>query len=707
MKKRLYLIALIFCLIPSVVFAEDIYLAAIQQGDGSGISCATAKAASWFNTSNNWGTGSNKISPGDNVILCNDGGDYHLTLTTHGSGSPGNEITITNESGAIATIDGQNSRGWGIRLQHNYIIIDGSNGLNSVAGRGIVIKNHAGAEPESGRSAIYNEGSSHNLVRNVSLECPYGRCLHVEDGSTYFTLLYSTIDTTVGNTSYQNDLTYWGTGNNHTVKYCNFIERKTGGHYIDGIQTFQTDGPFTIAYNHFQSESGYSSGSDMFLQFEDGNAGEWQVYNNVLFMDDVSQQPVIFDNNGGMIYFENNTVVNMDQGAVDHLNDSDGVQCRNNIFWSGGSFDYKAEVGLSSRSQLDYDLYYKSNDGENGKVFYDGSDKTWSQLQEAGYEAHGVYGNPQFVDLNGRDFHLKEGSPAIDAGTSNVHCGFTDDFDGNPRGSNWEIGAYAYNATSGVPDTDPPTVPTSLAASNITQNSALLSWNASTDNRGVAGYHIFRNGQLHDTTTTTSYSDTNLNPSTQYTYQVSAYDSAGNESSKSASLAITTDSLSYFSPGEYIEAESGDMSSPMQIGSDGNASGGKYVYTNVENSGSVSFVFDITEAGTYTLRAKVSAVDDGQNSFYVSVDNEPANGNDTYAYDTIISNSFVWDNLSLRGPNGDPNNSEFDPMSWNLTPGLHTFTFYGREINTRLDQIILNSISDVPPSPPANFKFGQ
>jgi len=63
----------------------------------------------------------------------------------------------------------------------------------------------------------------------------------------------------------------------------------------------------------------------------------------------------------------------------------------------------------------------------------------------------------------------------------------------------------------------------------------------------------------------------------------------------------------------------------------------------------------------------------------------------SYAYDAMLSStsSFEWDNVSLRGPNGLPELDEYDPMNWTLSVGLHTFTFYGREANTWLDQIIL------------------
>jgi hypothetical protein len=67
-------------------------------------------------------------------------------------------------------------------------------------------------------------------------------------------------------------------------------------------------------------------------------------------------------------------------------------------------------------------------------------------------------------------------------------------------------------------------------------------------------------------------------------------------------------------------------------------------------------------------------------------------GDDNYTYDTILTDVFAWDNVSLRGPSGTFEYAEFDPMVWTLDQGLHTFTFYGRENNAWLDQVILRRL---------------
>jgi hypothetical protein len=89
-------------------------------------------------------------------------------------------------------------------------------------------------------------------------------------------------------------------------------------------------------------------------------------------------------------------------------------------------------------------------------------------------------------------------------------------------------------------DTTPPSVPTNLSATVVTSSSVSLTWTASTDNVGVAGYHVFRNGAQVVTTTGVSYTDIGLTASTAYTYTVNAFDASGNVSALSNPISATT-----------------------------------------------------------------------------------------------------------------------------------------------------------------------
>jgi hypothetical protein len=71
-------------------------------------------------------------------------------------------------------------------------------------------------------------------------------------------------------------------------------------------------------------------------------------------------------------------------------------------------------------------------------------------------------------------------------------------------------------------------------------------WSPSTDNVGVAGYTVYRDGTAIGTSggSTPSYTDATAAPSTTYRYVVDAYDAAGNHSALSAALSVTTGSAS-------------------------------------------------------------------------------------------------------------------------------------------------------------------
>ena len=90
-------------------------------------------------------------------------------------------------------------------------------------------------------------------------------------------------------------------------------------------------------------------------------------------------------------------------------------------------------------------------------------------------------------------------------------------------------------------DTSPPSTPTGLAASGQTASSISLAWNASSDNVGVTGYDLNRDGVKVGTTSGTSYTFSGLACGKSYTLAVDAYDAAGNRSGL-ASLTSSTSS---------------------------------------------------------------------------------------------------------------------------------------------------------------------
>jgi hypothetical protein len=100
------------------------------------------------------------------------------------------------------------------------------------------------------------------------------------------------------------------------------------------------------------------------------------------------------------------------------------------------------------------------------------------------------------------------------------------------------FGAGCTQSDSGKgPDTTPPTVPNGLSIAAVSPAEVKVSWKPSSDDTGVKGYKIYRNGvYLKKTRDATSMTDTGLKPKTRYCYRVSAYDDSGKESGQSSDV---------------------------------------------------------------------------------------------------------------------------------------------------------------------------
>ena len=110
------------------------------------------------------------------------------------------------------------------------------------------------------------------------------------------------------------------------------------------------------------------------------------------------------------------------------------------------------------------------------------------------------------------------------------------------------VGAFQIQA--GTPDTEAPTTPGALTASNITSNSATLTWNASTDNVGVTAYNVSIDGSQVGTTTNTSFNVSGLSQLTTYNASVTAQDAAGNISGSAITSFTTLEDGGTGTPGE-------------------------------------------------------------------------------------------------------------------------------------------------------------
>src|SRR5439155_367680 len=189
------------------------------------------------------------------------------------------------------------------------------------------------------------------------------------------------------------------------------------------------------------------------------------------------------------------------------------------------------------------------------------------------------------------------------------------------------VSANSAIVSATTPDATPPSTPTGVVATAAGATTINLSWTASTDNVGVTGYIVKRNGTLVATPTSTSYADTGLSPATTHSYTVAALDAAGNVSSDSASASATTiDTIAPSAPTDLVAtAASGSVVNLMWSASTDNVGvtgyivkrNGAQVATPTATSYSDTGLTDATTY-SYTVAARDAAGNVSANSAVAS-----------------------------------------------------------------------------------------
>jgi hypothetical protein len=164
----------------------------------------------------------------------------------------------------------------------------------------------------------------------------------------------------------------------------------------------------------------------------------------------------------------------------------------------------------------------------------------------------------------------------------------------------------------------PPSIPTGLVQTGSTTSSIALSWNPSTPGTyPIQGYKVYRNSSQVSNVNGTSFADTNLTPSTTYSYAVSSYDTQGTNSNASSpvnastlpqgtssSTPSSTPSISSFSanPGTIAEGQASTLS--WVVG--GNPPPVLAITPNIGQVSGSSVSVSPSQTTTYTLTAQNS-----------------------------------------------------------------------------------------------------
>jgi C1A family cysteine protease/chitodextrinase len=159
-------------------------------------------------------------------------------------------------------------------------------------------------------------------------------------------------------------------------------------------------------------------------------------------------------------------------------------------------------------------------------------DLDWNaSTDNVGVVGYDVYQNGSLLTATTNTYYNVSG---LNSGASYSYYVIAKDAIGN------ESAASATVNITTLTDTEAPTVPANINSSSITNNSVALNWSSSTDNVGVTGYDVYKDGAYLASTSATTYSVTGLSNATTYTFYVKAKDAAGNVSVASSLIDVTT-----------------------------------------------------------------------------------------------------------------------------------------------------------------------
>jgi hypothetical protein len=215
----------------------------------------------------------------------------------------------------------------------------------------------------------------------------------------------------------------------------------------------------------------------------------------------------------------------------------------NNIVSENNHYSIRVDSSVQSKVTVTKNLIDKP----------DGQKMTEDEILGSGY----VMGDPQFVDVASRNFHLKSTSPAIDSGASGLAP--DQDFDGTlrPQGSGDDIGAFEFKVSGPAPaplpspsptaspsptptgDTQAPTVAITSPAigTKLLSNSWVKFTASASDNVRVTKVEFYVNSVLKCTQATAPYACGYPLPAgagRTYTVKAKAYDAAGNVATSAA-----------------------------------------------------------------------------------------------------------------------------------------------------------------------------
>ncbi len=572
-----FTVLVITSFLPVSSWASVYYIAPNGLDDNSGSSSAP------------WGTFShamNLLKPGDTLILKD--GTYYQTMHVSISGEPGNPITFKAENDGQVTIDGQGVR-WVCYIgdssesapRTQYINVEGIRCRNSSVGTFSVMRSDY---INVKRVSAYHSGGGNNpmfdlwrstyaLLEDVAAS-GNGRVMYNPSACDHITIRRAFGYWWSSDSTPRNYMQIYGS-DNVLVENNVGILKETVSHQVGGIAVWANRWDDSADYNKIYGNVMYGFNGNYYSV----NSSDNQILGNNIFKDNVALGnpknagiSYLYPN-GFAHYSDPNTVV--EHMTITQMANGSGYDIRNNYPGTGygpaGMLKNSDILNNERYGILDYTgTLTHTHDNVYGQPlgnYYGGGEGPYESHLSPDYNI-ATYGkggylmraqNLKGLGESGADIGAEVLYRSVDGVLTSTplwpwpmedrirtetqevlgQCvSVTYEDAGNGcTGGLWKSldGLYAYQ-----PDTSAPSVPQNLQATAISSNQINLSWDAATDNVGVTGYRIYRNGVQITTTVNTSYLDTGLIPNTFYTYTVSAYDGVGNQSGHSNSATAAT-----------------------------------------------------------------------------------------------------------------------------------------------------------------------
>ena len=209
----------------------------------------------------------------------------------------------------------------------------------------------------------------------------------------------------------------YGVIRNNEVYNCDASYSTSAGIYIDG-------GRDIIIENNRSHHNGY--GAEIGCE-ENGSTSNITLRNNVLYQnsdagislggyDDSTTGIVLNATIYGNTFYKNDLDNNYNGEIL--LTKLDNCEIKNNIFYVSSQNVLLEASRTQNNFIFDYNVMY--HDAANGDLVVETANGSYDDLTSyynaSGQGVHSLFGDPLFVDSSAADFHISEGSIAIDAG---------------------------------------------------------------------------------------------------------------------------------------------------------------------------------------------------------------------------------------------------------------------------------------------------